>query len=94
MNSNSWIECDDKLPERDDEYLVCGAYPSREPIIVVAAFWAGQWISSAIHSSFYGYITHWMPLPEVPAVSVYEQWKRDPSIARPYEEFRAEMGLT
>ena len=26
--------------------------------------------------------------------AIYEQWKRDPSIARPYEEFRAEAGLT
>ena len=32
--------------------------------------------------------------PTENVVAVYEAWKRDPSTARPYEEFRAEMGLT
>ena len=26
--------------------------------------------------------------------AIYEEWKRNPSTSRPYEEFRAEAGLT
>ena len=37
-------------------------------------------------------ITEWAD--EIAAIALYERGKRGPSTARPYEEFRAELGLT
>lgn len=57
---DQWIACKDRLPERDDIYLVVH---SKEEYIAIAAFDTtdNAWFILSEH------ITHWMELPKRPS---------------------------
>ena len=78
----SWISCKERLPENDDDVLVCDcnadndySYPYTVQDSMEIAFFIKTkniWISknAELEDGEFPpleYITHWMPLPEKPA---------------------------
>lgn len=51
---SNWIECSERLPEKEGYYLVSGFYCQRQ----IAKC---KWQNGRFESS---YVTRWMPLPE------------------------------
>jgi hypothetical protein len=80
---NTWIQCSERLPEKPGRYLVHIPAWTISPIDIALwrggqvegypAEWAifvdEDWLSLDYYRLNYGpiSITHWMPLPEVPA---------------------------
>jgi len=94
LGSASYIELDDWM----DGGLIgsdSGGWQLRTPV-----GWAhipvGEWVIKTGHNEFWRcpddeFKATYEPVD--PAGMIYDEWKRDPSIARPYEEFRKELGL-
>lgn len=63
---NEWISVEDRLPEKDGNYLVtacdegCSAREGiwHSTVVVVAEYYKGSW-------TWYN-VTHWQPMPEPP----------------------------
>jgi len=56
---DSWISTDDKLPEKEGNYLIYGNCTGDGERVDIAEFWNGQFEK---HSQ----PTHWRPLPDMP----------------------------
>ena len=72
-----WISAKDRLPEENDNYLVCcddSGCPMDEGIwyqsgvVVCAEYYKGgwTWCEGSHEWSLDGIVTHWMPLPQPP----------------------------
>lgn len=59
---NKWISVKDRLPE-EKEWVLCYC---RAKIKEVLRFQNGEWYHDPNHTYMYGFVTHWMPLPEPP----------------------------
>jgi hypothetical protein len=56
-----WIDVKDRLPEKENEYLVFGIN------VTTLNFIEGEWYSDVFNAIIdKKLITHWMPLPEPP----------------------------
>ena len=68
LERTTWISVEDRLPEDDKDFvkfLVCKKFPEFERSFVgIEYFESGKFSSDTQR-----YITHWMPLPDVPEVS-------------------------
>ena len=62
---NQWIDVEDKLPDKDDNYLVY----QRQGNIYIAYCYNG---SFSFNRGPYT-VTHWMPLPEPPNGGAHDQ---------------------
>ncbi len=74
MGDNQWIKCSDRLPEKENTYIVC--LINNYPVLCnvhdatfsltsnrVSFYWpTSEWVKDEL----YGDVTHWMPLPEMP----------------------------
>lgn len=74
---NEWIRCEDRLPDMVDgqtyskPYLICAWVHGCVPWLDIACYCLGEektyWASSSAQVAHDPkYITHWMPLPELP----------------------------
>ena len=71
-----WISVDDRLPEKDENYLVtacdegCSAGEGiwYSTVVVVAEYYKGSWTwyDGGHEYSLEGIVTHWQPMPEPP----------------------------
>lgn len=57
-----WISVKDRLPERGT-LVLCAC---RANIYEVLKFDGNGWIHDPMHDYMLGFVTHWMPLPELP----------------------------
>ena len=73
-----WVSVEDRLPERNGEYIVT-ACDEGEPydeiiwndtVVVCAEYYKGCWTWEEY--SLDGIVTHWMPLPEPPEEGHHE----------------------
>jgi hypothetical protein len=56
-----WISVKDRLPENENEYIVCGIN------VTTLNYINGEWFSDVFNTVIdKKLITHWMPLPEPP----------------------------
>ena len=72
MKAPQWISVEDRLPGRDGEYVVYGQteamrelLPDAEPIWICNYYKQYGFYHLELRRE-YGFITHWMPLPEPP----------------------------
>ena len=58
---NEWVSVEEKLPEKDGSYLV---HSGKSNTVYAAHFWKrdGRWSGKSKNL----FITHWMPMPELP----------------------------
>ena len=74
--TNRWISVEDRLPEKDENYIVtacdegCSAGEGiwYSTVVVVAEYYKGSWTwyDGGHEYSLDGIVTHWMPMPEPP----------------------------
>lgn len=74
--TNRWISVKDRLPEKDENYIVtvcdegCSAGEGiwYSTVVVVAEYYKGSWTwcDGGHEYSLEGIVTHWMPMPELP----------------------------
>lgn len=63
MNKNEWISVDDRLPPRGERVLAT----TGGGVFVVWTDNDDEWYIGGIRfEQFFGFVTHWMPLPEAP----------------------------
>ena len=63
-----WIPVTERLPE-ERKYVLCKC---RADIIDVLRFENAEWYHDPTHVYMYGFVTHWMPLPEPPREEKHE----------------------
>ena len=71
-----WVSVEDRLPERNGEYIVTAcdegeSYDEKiwnDTVVVCAEYYKGCWTweENNTEYSLDGIVTHWMPLPEPP----------------------------
>lgn len=73
MIMSEWISVEDRLPNKWDEFLVW-PIPNHDMNIITAIFhpWDKKWNQDCYNGHSYDdfepHVTHWMPLPEPPAI--------------------------
>ena len=76
MSINRWISVNDRLPDKDENYIVTvcdeDCFPGEgiwySTVVVVAEYYKGGWIwyDGGHEYSLDGIVTHWQPMPEPP----------------------------
>lgn len=70
-----WIKIEDRKPP-NDFYVLIAKFDHRPKVrmhfISIASRFGDQWIDDhdgEVIDTKYGYVTHWMPLPDLPALT-------------------------
>lgn len=67
LKEDGWVDVNDRLPKKNEEYIVCGIGFEGKKIVSTLEWKKGKWFSD-VYQKYVDQIkiTHWQPLPSPP----------------------------